>query len=289
MTQLVSPSEVAFLLQGVAHNLRSDGRSRTQLRPVVVETGLVSQANGSSRLRRGNTDVLVGVKLSVGVPDLAAPNTGRVEVAVECAPSASPLFEGRGAREVNAGLAAAAASYLAAPGALDLEALCIRPDTHCWVVHVDAVVLDSGGNVLDAVCAAARAALANTTLPRVSTVPSETPGEFDLEVSDDPDDVIALDVSRLPVSVTLARLGDFYVADPTLEEEACQTAAFTVGVTADGTLSGATLSGDGGIPPAMLIEMFQVARKLGMALVADMNDLGEQEAKLDRDVVGFLG
>lgn len=278
----LSPSEEAFLLQGVSQNVRNDGRERTSPRSLTLQTGVVSAANGSARAQRGATDVVVGVKVEVGVPDLATPNQGRVEVAVDCAPSASPLYEGRGASELNTALAAAVAAYVAAPGALDLEALCIRPDTHAWVLHVDAVVLDSGGNILDVICAAARAALADTSIPRVSTVPSETPNAFDLDVSDDPDDLIRLDTSSLPTAVTLARLGDFYVVDPDLDEESCLTAALTVGVTQDGTLSGATTSGPGGVPPAMLFEMLTVARKIGTKIVKDMDLLLEQETSLDR-------
>jgi hypothetical protein len=50
---------------------------------------------------------------------------------------------------------------------LDLAALCLVPGKTCWLVYVDALVLNDGGNVLDALSIAARAALALTRVYKV--------------------------------------------------------------------------------------------------------------------------
>lgn len=75
-------------------------------RALSVETGLLPQANGSSRLRlvTGGTDVLTSVKAEVSEPLPGHEKEGRMECAVECWSSASPQFEGRGAAEINAEL-----------------------------------------------------------------------------------------------------------------------------------------------------------------------------------------
>lgn len=52
-------------------------------------------------------------------------------------------------------------------GSLDLKSLCVLPGMTCWVVYVDALLLNDGGNVLDALSIAARAALALTRIPKV--------------------------------------------------------------------------------------------------------------------------
>jgi hypothetical protein len=54
-----------------------------------------------------------------------------------------------------------------AGGSLDLKSLCVLPGKTCWVVYVDALLLNDGGNVLDALSIAARAALALTRIPKV--------------------------------------------------------------------------------------------------------------------------
>lgn len=56
---------------------------------------------------------------------------------------------------------------VAAGGSLDLKSLCMLPGKTCWVVYVDALLLNDGGNVLDALSIAVRAALALTRIPKV--------------------------------------------------------------------------------------------------------------------------
>lgn len=41
-------------------DFRVDGRSNKDYRPMELETGIVSHASGSARLRLANTDILVG-------------------------------------------------------------------------------------------------------------------------------------------------------------------------------------------------------------------------------------
>jgi exosome complex component RRP42 len=187
----ISESEAAYVRASVAADVRSDGRARLRFRPCVLETGLLPQANGSARLRLGDTDVLVSVKLEIGEPLLSAPDSGRLSVSVECCPSASPEFEGRGAAVVQAELARAMERLLlsgggghgrrtsscpsAAPatpavqtggssgsGALDMQQLCVVHGEQVWVVYVDAMVLDSDGNLFDALSLCIRAALFQT-------------------------------------------------------------------------------------------------------------------------------
>jgi exosome complex RNA-binding protein Rrp42 (RNase PH superfamily) len=56
---------------------------------------------------------------------------------------------------------------LPAGGSLDLQSLCVLPGKTCWVVYVDALLLNDGGNVLDALSIATRAALTLTRIPKV--------------------------------------------------------------------------------------------------------------------------
>ena len=46
--------------------------------------------------------------------------------------------------------------------AIDMTKLCIVPGKICWVIYIDAMILDSGGNLFDAISVATRAALHNT-------------------------------------------------------------------------------------------------------------------------------
>ncbi len=64
-------------------NLRNDGRKRNEYRPMELETEVVTHASGSARLRLANTDILVGVKAEIDVPNVEAPSIGKIEFFVD--------------------------------------------------------------------------------------------------------------------------------------------------------------------------------------------------------------
>lgn len=66
---MISASEKQYIEDGVAQGFRSDGRAILDYRPVFVRSGVVAQADGSCRVRCGDSEILGGAKL-----DLKAPN-----------------------------------------------------------------------------------------------------------------------------------------------------------------------------------------------------------------------
>lgn len=99
----ISSSEKKYQIQGLDENIRADGRTRFEFRQLIIETGVLTQSNGSARLalQDASTDILVSVKADLGEPQRAYPNLGRTEVQVSCSPSVSSKFEGRLAEEIN--------------------------------------------------------------------------------------------------------------------------------------------------------------------------------------------
>ena len=59
----LSEAERTYILHGIQDNLRVDGRGCEDYRYMEVETEVVSNTNGSARLRLANTDILVGIKV----------------------------------------------------------------------------------------------------------------------------------------------------------------------------------------------------------------------------------
>ena len=88
---VLSESEKTYILHSVEANFRCDGRKRNEVRPVVLETGVVSHASGSAHLRLANTDILVGVKAELEAPLPGALNQGRLEFFVDCSGIGVPL------------------------------------------------------------------------------------------------------------------------------------------------------------------------------------------------------
>ncbi|KAI3730366.1 hypothetical protein L1987_61536 [Smallanthus sonchifolius] len=52
---------------GIAQDLRTDGRKRLTYRPILVETGVIAQANGSARVKMGKTEVIASVKAQASI------------------------------------------------------------------------------------------------------------------------------------------------------------------------------------------------------------------------------
>lgn len=96
--------------------------------------------------------------------------------------------------------------HFAAKLGVDLKSLNIITGKTCWVVYVDAVILNDAGNVLDALSYAALAALANTRIPRVEIVAGEDGDEPEIELDDDMSNSILLDVSNVPVIVSVSQV-----------------------------------------------------------------------------------
>ena len=59
-------------------------------------------------------------------------------------------------------------SMLSVDGVLDTASLCIVSGGPVWIVHIDAVVIEDGGNLADVLSLAVRGALATTRIPRVT-------------------------------------------------------------------------------------------------------------------------
>lgn len=263
----LSDSEKDFVVSSAEKDVRCDGRRQLESRGVAIKNGVIDQAAGSARVRLGGTDVIVGVKAEIGTPDVDTPGLGSLEFHVECSPVASPAFRGRGGDELAAELASAIEnSYyvgqnsVPAKSPVDLSALCILSGKSCWVLYVDALVLDLDGSVIDAISIACRAALQDAKIPKVEI--QKEGEEEDFEVDDDPDHATRLDVSRVPMTLSAALLGSAIVIDPTSSEEEASTAVVSVSVNKEGEVCGVSKQRMGqGIPPMVLMDMISLARK----------------------------
>eukprot|EP00123_Amoebidium_parasiticum_P014112 comp22337_c0_seq1/m.33219 comp22337_c0_seq1/g.33219 ORF comp22337_c0_seq1/g.33219 comp22337_c0_seq1/m.33219 type:complete len:298 (-) comp22337_c0_seq1:454-1347(-) len=282
----LSPYEQAYLLAGIDAGIRADGRARTQYRHFTLETGVLSHTHGSARLQLAATDVLVGVKAELGEPLADTPDQGRVLFSVDCSASASPAFEGRGGEVLSTEIARALTRLVEGGKALDLQSLCVIKGKQCWILYVDAVVLVHGGNLLDAISFAVKAALFNTRIPKIKLVEGDDDEPIDIELDDDPSACVPLDTSRLPVIITLTKIGARHIVDATMEEEACMMARLFVGVDGDGNLCLLQKGGFGGVDPGALYEMVESGRRIGKEMIAALDRALERETKLQGTAAG---
>nr|SVE92636.1 EOG090X0CWA [Megafenestra aurita] len=256
---LLSEAEKAFIHHGVQDDLRCDGRSRLDYRPIVLETGLVSNASGSARLRLANSDILVGVKVELSTPTPEKPLEGRLEFFVDCSANATPEFEGRGGENLANEICRFLQRSYASESILNLTELCVLPGQQCWILYADILILECGGNLYDAVSLAVKSALYTTQIPsiKIATMDGDQP---ELELSDDPYDIKRLDTQNVPCLVTLMKIGNHYLVDPTPEEECCSSSGIIVAVSGDKKITAVRKIGSGSLHSDSLISMLKARR-----------------------------
>jgi len=267
-----SLSEVRYTCLGVEQDLRSDGRGRLDYRCIEVESGVLEQSNGSARIAfgAGGTAVLASVKVEVAEPAPERPGQGFLHVNVECNPSVSPKFERRAASNLNAELTQTLDTLLARSGFLEHNSglLSIVAGAACWSIYVDVTVMDYDGNLTDAVALAAYASLRDARVPSLTLVDTEGGGK-DYELDADAAAGRALCMDKVPLCVTLSRIGDdekLFVADASFDEDFCALSRVAVAVDRLGGVCGVTKLGAGGIDVAVMQKMLQTASHLGSQL-----------------------
>jgi len=284
----LSESERRYIEGGVEVNIRNDGRGRHDYRDFTIETGsIATQANGSCLLKLHTTDILVAVKVELGIPDEDAPDCGKLQFAVECSPSAAREFEGRGAEELNGELAGLLQRIFDNKSALDLKKLCIIPGQRCWILYVDALVLDSGGNLIDAISIASKAALFNTKIPKINLVPGEHE-QMEIEIDDESNEWTRIDTENIPICVTLTKIGSRHIVDATLEEELCINARLTIAINKKGNVCSIQKGGSGGLDPSLLHDMMLSAKKIGLSIIEKLDHVLKEEERQKKIKVCFM-
>jgi exosome complex component RRP42 len=76
----ISGAEHKYISDGIACNMREDGRSRDTYRPFTLSTGLISNTNGSARIVLNGTHVLVAVKADVVEIPQGSADQGSIKV-----------------------------------------------------------------------------------------------------------------------------------------------------------------------------------------------------------------
>ncbi len=251
VSRVKSESLISMLKRG----LRSDQRDLVSPRNITIEVGVIEKANGSALVKLGKTQVLVGIKIEPGKPFPDTPDEGVLQVNSELVPMASPVFEPGPPDENAIELARVIDRSLRDPKAIDLKSLVIRPGEKAWVVWVDVYVLDYDGNYFDASMLGVMAALMNTKLPEYEETES---GE--LIVHRDKL-TTPLKLNKRVVLVTTAKIGDYIVVDPNLDEELIADARLTLAFDEEGNIVGAQKSSIGGYTRSELSRAIEVSRK----------------------------
>lgn len=217
----VQPKE--FFRKFLEAGVRPSGRSLNGVRKTVVAKVPLTNAETAVVARVGNTSVMCGLKLEVGVPCATRPREGKLEVEVTLKPLCSSSFVNGADNDRGVGLA----QYLTMimNHCFDPTQLCIQEGRSCWVVYAEIVCLDFDGNLVDSSALALVSALRSLMLP--FTVVDEDEPTAPVKINRALP-AVPMVLRRLPLHLSFVSIDGFILADPCLAEEELSDASWAV-------------------------------------------------------------
>ncbi|MBW2995437.1 exosome complex protein Rrp42 [Candidatus Woesearchaeota archaeon] len=241
---------------------RIDGRTFDQFREIVIEPGINECANGSCRVKFGDTELLVGIKMEMGKPYPDTPDQGAMMVGAELLPLSNPKYESGPPGIDSIELARVVDRGIRESKAIDVNQLCIEPGEKCWIVTIDIVPLNSNGNLFDAAGIGAIAALKNAVLPRY-----EDGILYPREKADQ-----KLPIKNTPVPITVSKIADNLMIDLLEDEEEAVDARLTVATLEDGTICAMQKGGDAPLTTDEIANMVDLATEKAIELRSKLED-----------------
>uniref|UniRef100_A0A1I7V2Q7 Ribosomal RNA-processing protein 42 n=1 Tax=Caenorhabditis tropicalis TaxID=1561998 RepID=A0A1I7V2Q7_9PELO len=240
----ISDDEKLFLIHGVESDLRNDGRSCEDFRPMILERGVLSGTNGSCRVQLGQTtDVLAGIKLELESFDTIAYPKPRQPIYfhVDFTANASTQFAGKGGDQYGEEVAAAFhAAYSRSLDFIPNLSKTLVAEGYRWKINMDVSILQWAGSFPDAISLAVIGALSDLEIPEVEVAPDDG-GKVSVVLKrprhggnmrdeEVPVEMWKLDVTKCPLLLTVSKIGTANLVDCCPEEESCIRAQLLVGI-----------------------------------------------------------
>ncbi len=235
---------------------RLDGRKPLEYRkPVKIEYDFTSTAQGSAKVTIGDTEVMAGIKMDMGTPYPDRQDEGTIICGAELLPLSNPEFESGPPGIQAVEIARIVDRGIRESKTIDFKKLCVKEGEQVWLVLIDVMSLNDAGNLFDASALAAYAALQTTFFPK-----------FDGETVDYKEKGKKLELKNIPLSVTVCKIGDTFIVDPTTEEEKVIDARLTVATLEDGTLCAMQKGGDVPLSEEDIAKMVEIGTEKGKEL-----------------------
>ena len=140
-------------------------------------------------------------------------------------------------------------------GMLDMKQLVLEKDKSVIGVFCDNAVTDHDGNLFDACSYASTAAINACKIPKYE-MQDDAPVKIEGEFTEPP-------ITTLPVSVTMAKIDNFIIVDPTIDEWAIMDARITITTNSDGNVVALQKGGSDGFTAEELIKCAEMSIKVG--------------------------
>jgi len=239
----------AHIIEALNKGVRFDGRKLDEFRKIEVKTGLINTSEGSATVKIGETEVIAGIKMNVDKPYPDTPEEGTIMVEAELLPLSSPDFEPGPPDIRSVEMARVVDRGIRESKTIDLKDLCIDKGLKAWSVSIDVLSVNYAGGLIDAFGLAALLALRDTRFPEYKD------GAVDYHKKTDR----KLILKRFPIPVTVFKIGNNLIVDPTVEEEGAVDVRLTVTSTEDGRLCALQKGGEGELSTEEIARMMELA------------------------------
>lgn len=118
-------------------------------------------------------------------------------------------------------------------------------------------LLESSGNLYDACALAAKFALAKARFPSFQ-VKSDDEGRVEIDINDQHENDMQLNVSHLPYSISVCKIGNSFVVDADLKEESVTKVRVTFGFDSNSQIRYTSKDGFGSLDPDTLYSIVDV-------------------------------
>lgn len=239
------------ILENISKGIRLDGRKLLEYRDLEIETGISNKAEGSARVKLGETEVMVGVKLGIAEPYTDSEDEGTLITSTELLPMSSSDFEA-GPPSIEAiEIARLVDRGIRESGFIDFKKLCIKKAEKVWGVFIDIYSINDAGNLVDASCIGAVAALITAVFPKYNEK------EEKIEYGEFTDKKLPL-TKQVPFTLTIHKIGDKLLIDPITDEEKISEARATIALSKKGSKIMINALQKGGKESITQKEMFEI-------------------------------
>ena len=232
---------------------RLDGRDLLDYRDIKIETGISVNAEGTSRVRIGKTEVIVGVKMDTQEPYPDHDDEGTMMVGMEFSPIAGKRYENGPPGIDSIEVARIVDRGIRESGFIDWKKLCIKEGEKVWSIFIDIYAINDDGNILDASAIAAIAAL------KVAKFPVYDEKKERVEFGKFTDEPLPL-TDKIPFTMTFHKIGDKMFVDPNREEEDTSEGRLTVAISQPGKEKMINAMQKGSFEPITIEELEQTIK-----------------------------
>ncbi len=233
--------------------MREDGRELLEYRkPVTIEYGVSKKSSeGSARVKIGMTEVIAGVKMGVGEPFPDTPDEGALMVGVELIPMSNPEFEAGPPQAEAIEISRVIDRGIRESQVIDMKKLCITKGEKVWIIFIDIYPINDAGNLFDACALAACAALKDVRFPHLD----EKTYIIDYKKKTEK----GVPLKELPVGVTVLKIKNKFIIDPTIDEWDTLDARLSVFTLPDGKLCALQKGGEHALTQEDIMKMIDIA------------------------------